>query len=257
MYPKSVFAAVVSLLALGLHPVQAFAQPTISESAYEIMTKMSDYFGNLQKFSTDYDADFEIVTGEGQKLQLGHSGSMAVDRATGAHIVRNGEIANVEFIYDGAKLTLYGVNINSYFQIDSAEGLDKAIDDFRHETGLPAPGADLLATNLFETLTHGVKSGEFYGTTFVDGVLTYHLAFREADVDWQIWVRADDHPVPMKYVITTKWVTGAPQYSIRFRNWNFEPQFAADLFKFEPPADSINLENIQVNEMGELVLEKN
>jgi hypothetical protein len=58
----------------------------------------------------------------------------------------------------------------------------------------------------------------------------------------------------MKYIITTKWVTGAPQYSVRFRDWNTKPQIEANRFEFSVPEGARKLETIDVNEMGELMI---
>jgi len=60
----------------------------------------------------------------------------------------------------------------------------------------------------------------------------------------------------MKYIITTKWVTGAPQYSIRFRDWNTKPQIKANQFAFSVPKGAKKLETIPVNEVGELMIEE-
>ena len=60
----------------------------------------------------------------------------------------------------------------------------------------------------------------------------------------------------MKYVITTKWMTGAPQYSVRFRDWNLSPKIDPGQFDFKPPEGSKKLEDILVDNMGELVLEE-
>jgi hypothetical protein len=226
----------------------------VSESANEILRNMSDYFGKLATFSMDYDADTEIITSEGQKLQLGASGKIVIRRPDGAHITRDGVVASTETFYDGKTLTLFGKKINSYYQVGSRDGLDAAIDHFRMETGMDAPGADLLLQDSYSALIDGVQSGEYISDDYVDGVQCYHLAFREADVDWQLWVRADDHPVPMKYVITTKWLTGAPQYSIRLRNWNFEPQISDDTFNFTPPEGAFKMDHIEVSQTGELKL---
>ena len=59
-----------------------------------------------------------------------------------------------------------------------------------------------------------------------------------------------------KYVITTKWVTGAPQYSVRFREWNTAPQFKAGTFDFTAPEGAKRIESIGVNEVGEVGIEE-
>ncbi|MBP1884479.1 hypothetical protein J2Z50_002769 [Ensifer mexicanus] len=60
--------------------------------------------------------------------------------------------------------------------------------------------------------------------------------------------------MPLKYVITTKWVTGAPQYSLRLSNWKWDGLEAAQ-FNFTPPADAAKLEHGHADVTGELSLE--
>jgi hypothetical protein len=37
-----------------------------------------------------------------------------------------------------------------------------------------------------------------------------HVAFRNFDTDWQLWIEAGAHPVPRKMGITSKTINGAP-----------------------------------------------
>ena len=60
----------------------------------------------------------------------------------------------------------------------------------------------------------------------------------------------------MKYVITSKWHTAAPQYEIRFRDWNTNPQINDEQFTFSAPEGATRLETIPVNEMGEFIIEE-
>jgi len=53
----------------------------------------------------------------------------------------------------------------------------------------------------------------------VDGFECEHLAFRNDDTDWQIWIQVGDAPIPRKYVITSKTEEGAPQYTLVIRDW--------------------------------------
>ena len=56
------------------------------------------------------------------------------------------------------------------------------------------------------------------------------------EVDWQIWIEVGPQPIPRKYVITSRAVTGAPQYTLRIKEWRMDPQVAASAFAFSPPA---------------------
>jgi hypothetical protein len=90
----------------------------------------------------------------------------------------------------------------------------------RTRYSIDMPGADLLLTNSFARLMDGVIEAKHIGTGIVDGQRCEHLAFRNDDTDWQLWVRTGPQPLPCKYVITSKTMAAAPQYSVRFRNWN-------------------------------------
>ena len=105
----------------------------------------------------------------------------------------------------------------------------------------------------YGVLSRGVVGSAYVGTTYVNGVECHHLAFREAEVDWQLWVKTGDEPLPMKYVISSKWVAGAPQYELRLRDWNTSPKIKDGQFTFVAPKGAKNLAEIKVNEMGELV----
>ena len=59
----------------------------------------------------------------------------------------------------------------------------------------------------------------------------------------------------MKYIITSKWITGAPQYSVRFRDWDTKPNIDPGRFMFSPPEGAKRLESIPVDQVGELLLE--
>ena len=68
-----------------------------------------------------------------------------------------------------------------------------------------------------------------------------HLAFRGQDTDWQIWVEVGDRPIPRKYVITSKGIAAAPQYTLVIRDWKTdEPN--ANAFVFAPPKDAKKIE---------------
>ncbi len=97
-----------------------------------------------------------------------------------------------------------------------------------------------------------VTSGSYLGTTWVNGVECDHVAFRAAKVDWQLWVQTGDRPLPMKYVITTKWMTGAPEFSVRLSDWDTQPKIPAGRFAFTPPAGVKRLESLRVNDVGDV-----
>jgi hypothetical protein len=239
---------------LGLAAGTALAEDGINPYADEILRAMSDYMGGTKSLSFEADVSNEVITVEGQKLQFNSHATVELERPSHFRIKRTGRFADVALSYDGAEMSLYGKELNAHIQKPLAGTIDDALREFERSTGLPLPGVDLLLLNSYAALTGEVTSSGYYGTDWIDGVECHHLAFRTPKIDFQVWVEAGEHPLPRKYVITTKWTTGAPQYSVQLRNWNTQPQFGSERFQFVPPEGSLKIDVLPVDDTGEVVL---
>jgi len=251
---KLVFSAGL-LIGYSLLPGAALATDGIDPGADKILRSMSDYLGGLSTFSMKADIDNEIIDMEGQKLQFSSSAEFVVARPAKFHVLRKGAFADVEFIFDGKAVTLYGKNANAYLQFEGPKTIDEATRALGFETGLDMPGVEFLDADPYAGLVSNVTSSEYLGTVYVSGIECHYLTFRAARVDWQLWVATGDKPLPMKYVITSKWVTAAPQYSIRFRGWDTDPEIAAGSFKFSASKGVRKLDSFPVNLLGEIMPE--
>ncbi|MDZ7589349.1 MAG: DUF2092 domain-containing protein [Rubrivivax sp.] len=237
---------------VGACAVPALAAEGINPHADEILRAMSRFLAGTSAFSVSADIGNEIITEQGQKLQFNSTATAVVQRPSRLHITRHGRLADAEVFYDGKQLTLYGKTANAYMQKDLTGTLDSALSALETGLGISLPGGDLLVADPYTVLASGVVSSGYYGIDFVGGMAAHHLAFRTAMVDWQLWVKEGNEPLPLKYVITTKWTTGAPQYSVQFSNWNTRPAIAATRFSFAAPKDAVRLDALAVDEMGEL-----
>jgi hypothetical protein len=242
-------AAVAAVLGLAAGP--ALAAAGIDPDADAVLRAMSKYLGTLPSFSANADIDVEIIDLDGQKVQLSSSGSILLVRPGRLYSQRRSANGEYEIFVDGKTVTLFSKAKGAYFQIPAPATLEATVAALRAESGFEISGADLLYAETYSGLVTDVVSGAHYGTTWVNGVECYHLAFRAKQVDWQIWVQTGEKPLPMKYVITTKWMTGAPQFTMRLSGWDTQPKVPAGRFVFTAPAGSRRLESLQVDESGE------
>jgi hypothetical protein len=137
-------------------------------------------------------------------------------------------------VYDGKTITLMDRSKNFYTTITAPPDLDAALEYATQAFNLRAPLADLIYTKAYENLTAGVLSGFYVGLSKVQGVPCHHLAFKQKDIDWQIWVENSSTPVPRKFLITDKAAQGL-QFTALFTKWNTSPQFEDSLFTFVAP----------------------
>ena len=137
-------ATAISLCIGALCCVPVVHAADIDPEADRILKSMSEYLGNTKAFSMNADIDLEVVLRDGQKLQLSASAEATVQRPNKLHIHRRGLIADADVVFDGETLTLNGRDLNVYAQTQVAGTIDDAILAYELETGIPAPGADLL-----------------------------------------------------------------------------------------------------------------
>ena len=62
-----------------------------------------------------------------------------------------------------------------------------------------------------------------------------HYAFRQSDIDWQLWLREGPRPLPCRLVISRRDSPEQPRHSVDYR-WQLKPAPGAASFAFKPPA---------------------
>ena len=65
-------------------------------------------------------------------------------------------------------------------------------------------------------------------------------AFRQALIDWQLWVTKGPQALPVKIVITTRYEVGDPQYQAVL-HWDTGARIDAKSFTFVPPSGSTKI----------------
>jgi hypothetical protein len=246
MHESAILAACLSL---GLALVAPMAQAD-EDQAKQLFKAMSDYLGSQATIAFNYDTNLEIVTEDQQKLALASSGAVSLARPDKLRVTRVGGFADIEIVFDGKTLSLLDNNVNSYGQLDAPGSIDNLVDRLRDDYGRPVPGADLLLANVYDELMPLVTDVKDLGSGIIRGVECNHLAFRTADVDWQIWIAVGEQPYPCRYVITSPKVAGFPQYTLEIRDW--ETGGEAGDFAFTPAADAKKIDVGELTDTDEL-----
>lgn len=229
------------LSCLWLASVLAMALPVTESRAQDpdkIVKAMSDYMAGVKTMSLTYDADIEVITSDIQKLQFASSGRVSLSRPNKLRATRVGGYADVELVFDGNTLTVFGKNIDAVAQVTAPGSVDQLVHRLRDEFSVAVPGADLLLSGSYDELMMNVLDVKYIGRGVIDGVECDHLAFRNQDTDWQLWVEVGSKPIPRKYVITSKDVAAAPQYTLRIKELRTDVEHGADAFVFKAPASA-------------------
>ncbi len=245
------FAMLASVLVATLTAAPARAQPQGSD-AKSILRAMSDYVSSQKTIELTFDSDIEVITPQLEKIQFTNSGEALLSRPDKLRAHRVGGYADVALFFDGKAVSVYGKHVNSYAQVDAPGTVDQLFEALRAGHGIALPFADLLLSNSYDVLVAGVKEAKHIGRGVIDGVECEHLAFRNFDTDWQLWVEVGKRPIPRKIVITSKTMNSAPQYTLRVKSWKTDVEPAGDAFTFTPPAGAKKLSPDALIEFDEL-----
>ena len=79
------------------------------------------------------------------------------------------------------------------------------------------------------------------GPAKIGGVECDHYAYRQANVDWQVWIAKGKSPLPCKLVVTTTDEPSQPQYTATLK-WDVASAIPASTFAFAPPAGAKKIE---------------
>ncbi len=228
----------------GEEPASTVARE-IDALADSLMREMSAYLGEQSSFAFSSDWLEEELLDNGQKIQLGGSASVVLERPHKLRLDLEGDERNRHIVYDGAVFAAHDPEEAVYATIEFEGTLDELLDHVAEEFGLVMPLADFLFSSPYESLVMEGTGGVYVGLHSVGGTACHHLAFMTDNVDWQIWIEAGPRPLPCKLVITYVDWAGSPQFSAVFNEWDLSPDIPEDAFTFVSPEGAERIEFFQ------------
>jgi hypothetical protein len=209
--------------------------------ARNLLQAMSDFLAAQDTLSVEYDAMWEVVTTEEQKLGIASSGAVSLARPDRVHATRSNGFEDLTMVFDGETFSMAAAQAGVYTSVAISGTIDTLIDTLRDTYGRPFPAADLLGADPFTALMSEVVDVKDLGSGMIAGAECDHLAFRTDVVDWQIWIAQGAEPYPCRFLITSRTVAQAPNYVVDFRAWGTADAVAADAFAFTPSAGATEL----------------
>ena len=212
--------------------------PAVDPAALQILQRMTDYLGSLEKFSLHTQNTLEDILDSGHRVDFDVSAEVIISRPNKLHAARRGELIDQVFYYDGKTLTLYNPSDKVYATEPAPGTIEEMLDFVRESLGLIIPAADLVYRNAFSLLKQDVTLAVVVGKSFIGGVKCDHLLFSRPGVDFQVWIADSGPPLPYKYVVTD---TGSPSLlsiSTVMSDWNVKPSVTDTRFTFVPPKEA-------------------
>lgn len=210
------------------------AKAPVEPGARAALDRMAAYLRTLEAFQVKTETSLDLVTDAGQRVQIDGTASYEVRRPNGFVISVNTDWKKRSFYYDGKQFTIYAPELGYYASAPAPATIAQTLDTISDKFGIELPIEDLFRWNdPSARRSQTLDSAMDVGPATIDGAQTEHYAFRQGQVDWQVWIQDGDQPLPRKLVIVDRTDPAQPAYAARL-TWTLNPAFAADAFTFHP-----------------------
>ena len=226
---------VVLALSVAFSTVGRAQAPSVDPAATQILQRMTDYLGDLQKFSVHTQNTLEDELDSRHRIDLDVSAGVIVSRPNKLLAERKGDLIDQSFFYNGESLTLYNPSDKVYATEPAPGTIEELLDFARESLGLIVPVADLVYRNAYTLLMQDVTLAMVVGKSVINGVTCDHLLFSRPGVDFQVWVADSGPPLPYKYVVTDTGTSARLSVTTVMSDWNLKPTAADTRFSFVPP----------------------
>jgi len=236
---KSTWWAVTIAVAAGAFAASATAQEVDAKALVE---RMSAEIAKLNRFIVHGDAYTDARLAAGQIIEHASQVTLRLQRQPGAVRIsnRNAEGSN-EIFFDDGLLSVYNDRDNFYAQTEIPKGVESMFDYAVNEVGIEAPLLDFVSSNISSDLINSADDVRYLGASLVRDRNYHHIGIRSSEVDVQIWIASEGRPLPGKLVISSKWEGGSPRF-VAFFDWDTDPTFSPDLFRFDPPNGAVAID---------------
>lgn len=213
----------------------------IDPAALEALDRMGAYLRSLTAFELKAEDRIDEVLEDGQKIQLSKTVDLQVRRPDRLRAeIETDRKARVVF-YDGKQFTIFSPEARFYATVEAPATIRELLTELNETYGIEVPLQDLFYWGTDAASDADFQKAMWVGTSKIRGQLTDHYAFRQPEVDWQIWIAQGDAPLPLRYLITTKGEPGEPQFMADM-TWNTRAKPADAVFAFTPTAEDRSIE---------------
>jgi hypothetical protein len=231
---------------------QTSKAPAREPEAIAALDKMGRFLRDLKTFSLTAQTATDEILDTGQKLQFGGTLNIHVQAPSRLRIDVASDLRDRQYFYDGKSVTLFGQRVNYYAEFPAPPTIRETLEVADERYGLEFPLADLFFWGTDKAGVSEIQQAIHVGEARVGDSECEHYAFRQKDVDWQVWIEKSQTPLPRKLVITTKTERSQPQY-VAVLHWNLQPKLDATVFTFAPPkgAMKIAVQTVEARRAGQ------
>lgn len=238
-----------SLLCLVLLATTVSADE-LEPKALVALDQMGAYLRSLQQFRIDASSHTDQVLENGQVIEFSHQARLLARQPDKLQVSLESDGKRRSLFYNGKRFTLYDSR-SGYFASQAAPAaISGLLDQLSERYGIELPLADLFRWHPGTAKDVGISSALLIGNETLDGHACTHYAYRQPDIDWQLWVRQGPRPLPCRLVISRRDTPEQPRHSVNYQ-WRLDSAIKPQDFEFVPPPGARAVPLQQLEPQGE------
>ncbi|OLS59708.1 DUF2092 domain-containing protein [Pseudomonas putida] len=215
-------------------------------AALAALSAMGSYLQGLPSFSLSTRSETDQQLESGQTVAFQHHTQVLAVRPDKLYVNVDRGGSSRRFFYDGKDFVLYDQHLNYYTREAAPDSIGKLLDLLGERYGIELPLADLFRWSATTADEVGISAAYSIGKEHLDGQSCVHYAYRQPQIDWQLWVREGAQPLPCRLMITRRDDAERPRHSVSFA-WDLTSPIKADAFTFVPPAKALPVPLVQLD----------
>ncbi len=231
-------ASLFTLLCIAL---PAIAQPSPStrimdDSAIAALVKMREFLGKQKSIYARTHGTVDYINETGLLIQEPYRSEVWIDRPNRFRFSSSGKNAPRDFFFDGKTLTLYDTD-NKLYATMPLPGTNVDLFETLPRYGIEMPFSSLFRMDPLRPVFSGILEAIDLGKERIADTACRHYAYRQRDIDWQIWIPEQGLPLPIRLASVNRTLTPHPQYTANTQ-WEKKNQINDTVFRFTPPKDA-------------------
>ena len=219
----------------------AAKEPAVDPASIAALRRMGEHLVSLRTFQIEASISIEYVLDNNQKILSGGTSLYRVRRPDRLRIDLSTDVLDRIFQYDGKHLVVTAPREKFYARLEAKPTVRETLAWAAQTFGIEVPLADLFDWGTPQASEASIREAFRVGTARIGGVECVHWAFREDEIDWEIWIRTSGTPLPLKLSIVNTADAALPRYEAVLA-WTESAEFPDDLFIHTPTDDVRRIE---------------
>lgn len=221
----------------GCRRQETLTAEAASDKGDALIRQMSRTLAGAQQFTYNSAETRQRVRSNGEKVEDVTHRRVSIRRPNKVALVAKDENHDGAAWYDGAYLTVVSNKQKAWARGPMPPTLDEAMDFLAAEYSIPVPTADLLYSSPYDALLTKDTTGGWVGEEKIGDKTCDHLSYKQADVNWELWLAQDEGKLPCQIRLVYNKQPGTPYTKVVFSDWNTAAQIADDTFTPKVPND--------------------